>query len=200
MKSSNDEKTSKPHVLFSLLLSYKPLSHKPPPSAAPTILTTPFRTSTLWTVLPHLPPIISASPKQLSQYARSPLHGPFSQKKTANIPGQATITTFLILAVLSALLRTLLRLRYTRSLSTDDYFLLYAVAVLIAAGAVTHGITDLVYLQIYVGLGWTKPAADFIPQMLVFEKRVQAASALAWSSLYAVKLSFCSFSGRWCAG
>ncbi len=29
--------------------------------------------------------------------------------------------------------------------------------------------------------------------MLVFEKRVQAASALAWSSLYAVKLSFLFF-------
>ncbi|MCJ1245486.1 hypothetical protein MMC30_002690 [Trapelia coarctata] len=105
----------------------------------------------------------------------------------------AFITTFLTLAILSALSRIFLRLRYTRSLLLDDYFLLYAVLSLVAAGALTYGIKDLVYLQIYVGLGWTPPDADLIPRMLVFEKRVQAASALAWSSLYAVKFSFLFF-------
>lgn len=108
-------------------------------------------------------------------------------------PSQAFITTFLVLAILSAVARTLLRLRYSRTLSADDYFLLYAVLALGAAGAVTYGIKDLVYLQIYVGLGWEKPSPDLIPRMLVFEKRIQAASALAWSSLYAVKLSFLFF-------
>ncbi|MCJ1472331.1 hypothetical protein MMC13_000978 [Lambiella insularis] len=104
-----------------------------------------------------------------------------------------SLTTFLVLAVLSALARTTLRLRQNHTLYTDDYFLLYAVVALCVCAGVAFSIKDLIYLQIYVGLGWEKPAPDFFQQMLEFEKRIQVASALTWSALYAVKLSFLFF-------
>ena len=66
------------------------------------------------------------------------------------------------------------------------------MALGVCAG-IAFSIKDLVYLQIYVGLGWEKPGPDFFTEMLEFEKRIQVASALTWSSLYAVKFSFLFF-------
>lgn len=55
---------------------------------------------------------------------------------------------------------------------------------------------DLVYLQIYVGLGWQAPPPDLAPRMLEFEKRAQVCSALVWMAIYAVKFSFLTFFRR----
>ena len=52
---------------------------------------------------------------------------------------------------------------------------------------------DPAYLAIAVGLKWTKPPKDFLAQMLEFEKRIQAASALIWIAIYSIKYSFMFF-------
>lgn len=80
-----------------------------------------------------------------------------------------------------------------RTLYVDDYFLILAVLAGVATAGVAYNLKDDVYLQIYVGLGWVQPDADFIPEMLNFEKRIQVASALIWFSLYCVKLSFMAY-------
>jgi hypothetical protein len=98
-----------------------------------------------------------------------------------------------VLALLSAVARTGLRVYYHRKLYVDDYLLIYAILAAGACAGVAYSIKDLVYLQIYVGLGWEKPAPDFYDRMLVFEKRIQVCSALIWSIIYAIKFSFLVF-------
>ena len=106
------------------------------------------------------------------------------------IQRQAFIATFVILACVSAIVRTVLRFYHLRKFSADDYFLFYAVLAAAATAGVAHSIKDLVYEQIYVGLYWQEAPPDFYDQMLVFEKRIQVCSFLIWSVIYAVKLSF----------
>lgn len=89
-----------------------------------------------------------------------------------------------------------MRLHRNKKLYADDCFLIFALVAAAATAGVAWTVKDSVYLQIYVGLGWQKPAADFYAVMLEFEKRIQAASALIWLSLYSVKLSFMFFFKR----
>lgn len=86
--------------------------------------------------------------------------------------------------------RTIVRFYHLRKFYADDYFLFYAVAASAVAAGFAYTIDHLVYVQIYVGLGWQAPPPDFYVQMLDFEKRIQVCSCLIWSTIYAIKLSF----------
>ncbi|CAF9924735.1 MAG: hypothetical protein GOMPHAMPRED_003688 [Gomphillus americanus] len=103
------------------------------------------------------------------------------------------LALFLAIAFIFTVLRTVARLNQHGRLYLDDYFVFYAVIAAAACGGVAYSIRDQIYLQIYVGLGWQAPAADFQDQMLIFEKRIMACSALIWSVIYAIKFSFLAF-------
>ena len=111
----------------------------------------------------------------------------------ANPCNQIALALFLAIAFIFTVLRTVARLNQHGRLYLDDYFVFYAVIASAACGGVAYSIRDQIYLQIYVGLGWQAPAADFQDQMLIFEKRIMACSALIWSVIYAIKFSFLAF-------
>jgi hypothetical protein len=101
--------------------------------------------------------------------------------------------TFIFFVFIPGIGRILFRLYISRRLFLDDYLVLFAICCLAPAAALTHTIWDLIYQQVWTGIGWNEPPPDFYAQMLVFEQRILASSALLWAALYAIKFSFLIF-------
>jgi len=85
------------------------------------------------------------------------------------------------------------RLRSSRTFFADDYLLLFALCALCVAAGLAYTVKDVVYLQIYVGIGWEPQPPDYTDQLATFQQRIQPAGSLVWAAIYAIKFSFVLF-------
>ena len=99
----------------------------------------------------------------------------------------------LAIAILLAVLRTLIRTYKFRRLFLDDAFLFLATITLIAGTVLTHLDFPYLYLQVNVELGLESPPPDFEQQLVVDEKLQDAATVLLGVTVFSVKFSFLFF-------
>ena len=103
---------------------------------------------------------------------------------------QATESVFLSVALLTAIIRTAVRVHHFRRLYLDDYFLFFGVASLVVSQGLFFASVPVYYLSYLVTVGKVRPPLD----LLDHAKRVTVfsivAEVLAWTTIFAIKLSF----------
>lgn len=101
--------------------------------------------------------------------------------------------TVLAISILTILARLALRLQRSKALASDDYFLILALATLIAACVVQQYYRDLNYRILNFSAGNTLPPASFLQDSVIETKILTATSVLLWTSIFCVKFSFLFF-------
>ncbi|KAI9829711.1 MAG: hypothetical protein M1826_005454 [Phylliscum demangeonii] len=98
------------------------------------------------------------------------------------------------LAIIAAVMRTVHRLHSHHRLFVDDLFLLIACIFLAAGTIVLYTVTTDLYLSYST---WLRFLARDFPEVLKrgvsLQKRIFASVSMAWTTIYAVKLSFLFF-------
>jgi hypothetical protein len=106
------------------------------------------------------------------------------------MPFQATIATFLALALIVAISRIIVRVHKFRRVYADDYFLFLAVSTLIASNALFFAALPDLYLFAAVAAGQSLPPKNFIQAAADTATFAIAAEILSWTTIFAVKFSF----------
>lgn len=101
----------------------------------------------------------------------------------------------LVVSVLAAFCRILIRLRQKKRLFVDDGFLLFGLACLCVATAISWRYLGSMYLieAMITGMSDVELPPDIIDRSLEFHKMVECALCLAWTCVFSIKFSFLFF-------
>ena len=96
-------------------------------------------------------------------------------------------------AMLMAVGRTIIRLKYFRRLFIDDYILFFGVITLVSGTAIMFANFPLVYFQVQIEAGEVDFPSNFL-EILVKDAKIQDSSTvLLCATIYSVKFSFLFF-------
>ena len=116
-----------------------------------------------------------------------------SQSQITRLTLQASIFTFLGIAIFVASGRLFLRFRTFRRVGVDDAFLIAAVVIFAASCGITQSVKNLTYEQLDVNTERAPPPRTFAYDMLMYNKLNTAESILQWLAIYSVKFSYLLF-------
>ncbi|OJD40671.1 integral membrane [Diplodia corticola] len=108
---------------------------------------------------------------------------------------EVNIGLFTGLAVITVVVRFIIRLQYMRRLLLDDCFLLFAAACLVTSMAVVYWYTSELYLVEALNTIPTKVIVltDEVLPLLDSNKKIQIFLGTNWSAIFAVKFSFLAY-------